>query len=114
MGRSHRSGGGSTTGGACVRAEWSAIFVDLTAEVLLEEVGELLGKSLWWEHVMLLPLSGEAPVVSGQLPGCGDGVKLAEFPPASGGRCHAWASSCCCGGVDWMYSVTIHCSNQTG
>lgn len=94
-------------------AEWSAIFVDLAAEVLLEEIGKLLGKGLRWEHVMLWPLSGEAPVMSGQLPGCSDGVQLTELPPASCGRCHTWASSCCCG-VGWMDSVTIHCSNQTG
>lgn len=72
----HWSGGGSTTGGsrACALAERRAIFVDLAAEVLLEEIGELLGKGLWWKNFMLRALSGEATVVSGKLPGCGDGM----------------------------------------
>lgn len=58
-----------------------AVLVHLTAEVLLEEVRELLGEALRWKHVMLTLLS-KAPVVSGQLPGRGDGMELTEVPPA--------------------------------
>lgn len=87
----------------------SAVLVHLTAEVLLEEVRELLGETVWWQKVMLAFL-GEAAVVSGQLPGGGDGMELTEVPPASWGHPH---SSCCCAAAaGWMNSVTIHCSNH--
>lgn len=82
-----RVGGGRQSGEG-------GVFVDLAAEVLLEEVGELLGEALRREDVMLCALSGKAPVVSSQLPGCGDGMQLTEFSPASRWRRNTWGSSC--------------------